>query len=281
MAGNALTDPCTYVFEESVRRVILIIYVDDLIVASKDINMLKSIIIKLKKAFKMTNLGTGSNILEIKVQREDETGKICLSQRKYVNELCENFDMRNAKTVPTPIESNVKISKEICPKIEDEKRKMGKRPYKKLVESLIYLVNATRPDIAFAASILSCFCANYEHWLIAKRVLRYLKATLHYAITYVKSNEKLKPYSNSDWAGNIDDHKSRSGNVLFLSGALINWKSIKQASVSLSTMEAEYAALCEVSLEIVYVKQILKHISFEKYVVSPIDVFCDNQSAIE
>jgi len=84
MAGNVLTNPCTYVFEESVKCVILIIYVDDLILALKDINMLKSVKIKLKKAFKMT--GTISNILEIKIQREGETGKICLSQRKYVNE---------------------------------------------------------------------------------------------------------------------------------------------------------------------------------------------------
>jgi len=148
----------------------------------------------------------------------------------YENE-CEKFDMRNAKTVPMPIKSNVKISKEMRPKTEDEKREMEKRPYRELVGDLIYLANATRPDIAFAASILSCFCANpgYKHWLIAKCVLRYLEATSYYAITYVKSNEKLKAYSNSNWAGNIDDRKSRSDNVLFLSDGPIGWKSIKQA----------------------------------------------------
>jgi len=82
--------------------------------------MLKSVKTKLKKAFKMADLGTITNILGIKEikQREDESGKICLSQRKYVNESYEKFDMRNAKTVPTPIESNVKISKEMCPKTE-------------------------------------------------------------------------------------------------------------------------------------------------------------------
>ena len=46
-------------------------------------------------------------------------------------------------------------------------------------------------------------------------------------------------------------------------------------------MEAEYAALSEVSREIVYIKRLLLHIGFEKYFKSPIDVFCDNQSAIE
>jgi len=140
---------------------------------------------------------------------------------------------------------------------------MEKRLYRELVGSIIYLANATRPDIAFAVSMLSCFCANpgYEHWLIAKRVLRYLKATSYYAITYVKNNEKFKIYFDSDWAGNIDDRKSRSGNVLFFSDDPINWKSIKQTLIPLSTMEAEYAALCEVSREIVYVKRILKHMA--------------------
>jgi len=55
--------------------------------------MLKNVETKLKKAFKMTDLRTISNILGIKVQCEGETVKICLSQRKYVNELCEKFDM--------------------------------------------------------------------------------------------------------------------------------------------------------------------------------------------
>jgi len=56
-------------------------------------------------------------------------------------------------------------------KTEDEKPEMEKKPYRELVGGLIYLANATRQDIAFAASMLSCFCANpdYEHWLIAKR----------------------------------------------------------------------------------------------------------------
>jgi len=70
----------------------------------------------------MTDLEIINNILEIKVQREAEIGKIRLSHQKYVDELCKKFDMRNAKIVPTSIESNVKMSKEMCPQIEDEKR---------------------------------------------------------------------------------------------------------------------------------------------------------------
>jgi len=94
------TDPCSYVFGENIKRVILIIYIDDLILTSKDINMLKSVKTKSKKEFKMTDLGIICNILGIKAR--SETGKIRLSQ-KYVDELCEKFekfDMRNARTCP-------------------------------------------------------------------------------------------------------------------------------------------------------------------------------------
>jgi len=120
-------DPCVYVFSEAYKRVILVIYVDDLILASKDIEMFKNVKAKLKKLFKMTDLGRISNILGMKVQREDETGKIRLSQQKYVNELLERFSMRNSKEVSTPIESNLKISKDMCPQTEDERHEMIKR----------------------------------------------------------------------------------------------------------------------------------------------------------
>jgi len=125
--------------------------------------------------------------------------------------------------------------------------------------------------------LLSRFCTDpgKDHWITAKRILRYLKATSHYGITYVKDERRLRAYTDSDWAGDIDDRRSCSGSVLMLSTGPISWKSRKQ--VALSTMEAEYAALSEVSREIIYVKRLLVHMGFEKYVTSPIDVFCDNQ----
>jgi len=93
--------------------------------ASKDIKNVKT---KLKEAFKITDLGIISNTLGIKVQRERETGKICLSHQKYVDELCEKFDIRNAKALSTPIESNVKMTKKMYSQTKDQKRKMDKRP---------------------------------------------------------------------------------------------------------------------------------------------------------
>lgn len=276
-------DPCVYVFGSGMNRVILIAYVDDLLLASKSIERLNVVKSMLKSKFKITDLGQLKNLLGINIQREGQTGKIRLSQKQYVEKLLKKFNMEDSKEVSTPMESSLKISKKMSSTTEEEKSEMKNRPYRELVGGLIYLANATRPDIAFAAAVLSRFCSNpgRNHWFIAKRVLRYLKATLNYGITYVKDSKNLIAYSDSDWAGDIDDRKSCSGNVLMLSGGPISWKSKKQCSVALSTMEAEYAALSEVSREIVYIKRLMIHMGFEMYVKSPINVFCDNQSAIE
>lgn len=161
--------------------------------------------------------------------------------------------MKDAKTISTPLEVNIKITKEASPRSEDERAEMKNRPYRELVGGIIYLANATRPDLAFAVSILSRFSTNPGelHWMLAKRVLRYLKGTSHYGIKYTKNQDLLTAYTDSDWAGDVDDRKSCTGNVIILANGPISWKSKKQASVALSTMEAEYSALAEMSREIV------------------------------
>ena len=127
----------------------------------------------------MTDLGPIKEILGIKIDRTKLTGSIRLSQKKYTNELVARFNMQNAKKVSTPIESNAKISKEMRPLNEEERKEMSGKPYRELVGG-IYLSNATRPDIAYAAGVLSRFNSDpgIIHWNLAKHVLRYLKATV-------------------------------------------------------------------------------------------------------
>lgn len=276
-------DPCIYTFNENESRIILIIYVDDIIIASKRYNELAKIKKSLQSTFKMVDLGPINHILGMDVKREGLTGKLRLSQEKYIKDLVERFYLNDAKSTATPLDANMKISRDLGPHNDEERLEMEKKPYRELVGGLIYLANATRPDIAFAAHALSRFCSDpgVSHWTLAKRVLRYLKYTSHYGITYTKNKDKLQAFTDSDWAGDVDDRKSCTGNVIMLAGGPISWRSKKQASVALSTMEAEYAALAEVSKEVVYLKRLLNYMGFEKYVETPILIYCDNQSAIE
>ncbi|KAL0281595.1 UNVERIFIED_CONTAM: hypothetical protein PYX00_002534 [Menopon gallinae] len=219
----------------------------------------------------------------INIKRDSDTGNMTLTQRNYIEELIKKFGMENAKEIGTPMELNVKVSKEMSPKDENEREEMKHKPYRELIGCLVYLSKATRPDIAFAAMTLGRYCNDpgKEHWTLAKRVLRYLKATPELGIKYSRNVKQLEAFTDSDWAGNVDDRRSCSGNVLMLAGGPISWMSKLQSSVSLSTMEAEYVAIREVTKEVVYVSRLINHMLFRHYVKEPISVYCDNQSAIE
>lgn len=133
---RTLADPCTYIFDEGDNRVIIIIYVDDLLIASKKIERLEFIKSKLKSKLKMVDLGKAHNILGINVEREGETGSIKLSQKKYVEELLAKFNMENAKTATTPLEPSIKITKEMSPISDEEKEEMKNHPYRELIGGL-------------------------------------------------------------------------------------------------------------------------------------------------
>ena len=112
-----------------------------------------------------------------------------------------------------------------------------------------------KPDIAQAVGVVSKFCANptQSHLTAAKRILRYLKGTTYLGLSYKKCAEgNLTGYSDADWAGDMDDRYSTSGNVFFLAGGAVSWLSKKQATVALSTAEAEYVALSAATQEVIW-----------------------------
>ena len=75
---------------------------------------------------------------------------------------------------------------------------------------------------------------------------------MNLAIKYQKSDEGLIAYTDSDWAGDLDDRHATTGNVFLMAGGPISWLSKKQAVVALSTSEAEYVALSLATQEVVW-----------------------------
>lgn len=119
---------------------------------------------------------------------------------------------------------------------------------------------ATRRDIAQAVSAVSKFNANPDasHLTAVKRILRYLKGTMNHALKYEKSDSgALIGYSDADWAGDQDDSRSTTGNIFLLSGGAVSWLSKKQATVALSTAEAEYIPLSRAAQEGIWLKRLL------------------------
>lgn len=149
-----------------------------------------------------------------------------------------------------------------------------------MVGSLLYAAMATRPDIAQAVSVVSKFNAdpNAAHLTAVKRILRYLKGTVNLALKYERSElGTLIGFSDADWAGDQDDRRSTTGNVFLLNGGAMSWLSKKQATVSLSTAEAEYVALSQAAQESTWLKRLLTDLGMSD---GPTVILEDNQGAI-
>ncbi|GAU39416.1 hypothetical protein TSUD_323640 [Trifolium subterraneum] len=113
--------------------------------------------------------------------------------------------------------------------------------YRQMIGCLMYLL-ATRPDLTFSV----CLIARYmerpteTHLAASKRVLRYLKGSLDFGILYKRNCElTLEGWSDSDYAGDLDDRKSTSNYVFMLGFSPVSWSSKKQAIVTLSTIEVD------------------------------------------
>jgi len=125
-------------------------------------------------------------IIGIEIIRDRPNRRIMLSQRRYIQDICERYGMADANTVCTPLDPNVTLSVAQSPQSDTERAEMKSIPYQNITGSLLYAAMATRPDIAFAVGSLCRFNSNYgyEHWLAAKRVVRYLKGTQDLSIVY-------------------------------------------------------------------------------------------------
>ncbi|KAJ9557220.1 hypothetical protein OSB04_011834 [Centaurea solstitialis] len=161
---------------------------------------------------------------------------------------------------------------------------MQKIPYASTVGSLMYAQVCTRPDIAFIVGVLGRYLSNpgMDHWRAAKRVMRYLKKTRDYMLTYRKSDSlEIIGYSDSDFGGCQDTGRSTLGYVYILAGGAISWKSVKQTLVASSNMAAEFVACYEASNHGIWLRNFVTGLRIVKGVERPLKLFCDNNSAIE
>ncbi|XP_074377149.1 secreted RxLR effector protein 161-like [Apium graveolens] len=208
----------------------------------QEINKLKD---ELAIRFEMKNLGELKHFLGLEISRCKEG--ILVSQGQYAKKIIEIFKMINCRPAPTPMEQNLKLKANI------EKELKNVRTYRTLVGSLIYLT-ITRPDISFSVGVVSQFMQKPRkpHLDAANRILRYLKHTINYGLMYKEGADiLLSGFTDADWAGDPSSRRSTSGYTFNLGSVAISWCSKKQATVAISSTEAEYNAATLASQECV------------------------------
>jgi histone deacetylase 1/2 len=113
------------------------------------------------------------------------------------------------------------------------------------VGGLQYLT-LTRLDLAFSVNKICQFfhAPTTAHWTAVKRIMRYVKDTVGFGITFQPtSSTLLSTFSDADWACCPDDRRSTGGFAIFIGPNLVSWNARKQATVSRSSTEPEYEAL--------------------------------------
>jgi hypothetical protein len=269
--ATTYSDSSLFVKHVGSQIVVLLLYVDDIILIGSASAAILQVIQALSTEFDITDLGSLHFFLGIQITHTS-TG-LFLSQSKYIEDLLIKSEMVDAKPCDTPCLPYHRLLK------EDGAPYPNPTVYRSIVGALQYLT-FTRPDIAFSVHQVCQFMQNpmVSHFTAVKRILRYLKGTLHVGISYTKGDLQLKAFSDADWAGDPNDRRSTTGLVIFLGDNPISWSSKKQQTVSRSSTEAEYRALSFTTAEVDWLKQLLAflHVSLPHIPV----LFCDNLSAI-
>ena len=94
----------------------MVLYVDDILLATKDIGMLHETKRFLSKKFEMKDLGDASFVLGIQIHRDRSWGILGLSQKTYIEKFLKRFGMHDCKPGDTPVAKGDEFSLTQCPK---------------------------------------------------------------------------------------------------------------------------------------------------------------------
>nr|XP_017179568.1 uncharacterized protein LOC108169864 [Malus domestica] len=248
-------------------RLMILIYVDDLVITGDNANKIAALKQSLHMTFAIKDLGRLKYFLGIEMATSSKG--LFLNQRKYVADLLKETNLLDCKLATFPIDSKRKLTM-------DGEALHNVSYYQRLVGKLIYLT-ITRLDITYAVEIISQFMHSptVDHLNVVKRILRYLKGSIGKGIL-MQNNQStsISGYTDADWADNAIDRRSTTGYCMFMGGNIVTWKSNKQHVIARSSAEAEYRALAATACELIWLKGLLFDLGFHCSNFMPL--MCDN-----
>ncbi|GKB98641.1 retrotransposon protein, putative, ty1-copia subclass [Tanacetum coccineum] len=225
-------EPCVYLKASGSNVAFLILYVDEILLMGNDVTMLQEVKSWLCKYFSMKDLRKAAYIFGIKIIHDRSKRLIALSQSGYLEKILKKFRMENTKKGYTPIMEKPDYRKSKGAKTPSEVQRMQRVPYASAIESIMYAVRCTRPDVAFAQNLCSRFQQN-------------------------PAELKVSCYADASFQIDKDDTKSQTGYVFVLNGGAVDWKSAKQNTTAMSSTKAEYIAAAEASMEAVWMRKFI------------------------
>ena len=279
---RCLVDPCIYTRKSAKSLIAIVLYVDDLLIASDSRHALNSFKKELSDRFRIKDLRPTTHILGIKVTRNRSAKTISLDQETFIRSITERFNLTNAAPVSTPLPSGFIPTTKDSPTTDADIAEMKKRPYLQALGMVMFAMIATRPDICYSVGVLSRFSSNPgpKHWKALQYLIRYLASSASKTLVYRNLNGQahITTFTDSDFAADPDTRHSTSGYTLLINGTAIAWSSRRQRVTTTSTAEAEYTALAAGIQELIWANQVLYTLGAPQE--RPLVVYSDNQAAI-
>jgi hypothetical protein len=175
-----IEDNCVYVKFNKGKFIFLVLYVDDILLASNHVRLIQETKDILSSNFDTKDLGEASYVLGIQIHRDRRNEVLSLSQKTYLEKIIKKYNMHASKATPAPIQKGDKFGLYQCPKNQYEIDQMKAVPYASVVGSLQYAQVCTRPDLAFVTGVLGRYQSNpgAKHWMMAKKALRYVQGVV-------------------------------------------------------------------------------------------------------
>ena len=274
-------DPCVRFKKKDDNFTLTNTYTDDVFGASSNEMEMNERKDEIGKAWETKDMGENEYFLGMRVQQDLDLGTIRFTQRPYWEHVISRFGLEHITPRNIPLPTGITLDNHMSPKTDSERKDMVDKPYRSILGAVMWGQLATRPDLSFSVSLLARFQANpgIEHWNALMHVVGYIKNTVDYGITYSRDYE-LSPhaYVDADYGGCRDTRRSTSGYIFLMAGGPVSWSSKRQATVALSTVEAEYVAMSRCAQQMVWTHSWLSEVDI-KYALPGI-LKCDNRGAI-
>lgn len=280
-------DPCLLLTAD--RQLAVIMVVDDMLIASSDSTRSAALVAFLKARFDIKDMGEPTKFVGLEITRDRANKLITLYQRKYASDIVKRFNLQDAYGCLLPITQGTQLES-----FNETDKPADQHLYQRMLGSVMYLAQATRPDLAYACGLYGRYAVNpsirYLEGL--KRVLRYVKTTINTGLVLGAGIEPgeavngplhdnhplaLRAFSDASHADCLDTSRSTCGVLVKVGNSAIFWRSVLQRSIAQSTCEAETVAAVLALAPAYAIHAILRDFGLSDN--NPV-LYCDSMAAI-
>ncbi|TYZ61548.1 hypothetical protein PybrP1_003633 [[Pythium] brassicae (nom. inval.)] len=274
-------DPCCFVrrsdLDSSSSGATIVLYLDDLLVGSAHEGEIELIRQSLAAHFTVKVLGDTHHALGMEIKYDRGKGELLLKQKQFIAKMVARFDQQDVN----PVRNRVVFGQDLAPDSSHAMLESANR-YRELISALLYVANATSSDISVALSILSQYLdtPTETYWRAAVRVLRYIMGTDSHGLRFANDTENIvTAYCDANWGNDKVSRRSTSGVLIIMGGAPVVYKSKRQSTMAVSSVEAEYLSLALATQDVAWLRFLLEEVGI--ILRGPSTICTDNQSAIQ